>query len=100
MNAHLDLQIAKLLGQWHTPQPAGDAVARILLAVDATPSKSFFARRRLLIAAPALAAAMAIGIVSLGHRDPLPKNDPLLQQSALGVFSVAQPNTEAGDLPQ
>lgn len=100
MNANLDLQITKLLRQWHEPQPSGDAVARILVAAQATPSKSFFTRHLLFFAAPALAAAMAIGIINLRHDDPLPKNDPLLQQSALGVFSVAQPNTDAGDLPQ
>jgi len=99
MNTDLDLQIAKLLGHWHAPQPSGDAVLRILVAAQATAPSSFVVRRRMLIAAPALAAAMALGIVSLGHRDPLPKNDPVLQQSALGVFSVSQPSGDAGDLP-
>jgi hypothetical protein len=99
MNTDLDTQITKLLGEWHVPQPSGGAIERVLLAASASAPKPNFLRWRMLMAAPALAAAMAFAIVSYTSHDTLPKNDPLLQQSALGVFTIGQQSSDAEVLP-
>lgn len=94
-----DPQIKALLGHWQAPQPSPYAIAHILAAAGGSGVQAPALRRRLLFAAPALAAAMAWAVLSIGHHPIPPKADPLLQQSALGVFSVAQPGGGEGDAP-
>lgn len=99
MTFERDPQIAALLGHWQAPAATPDAVARIVAAAGSANMQAPIARRRLMFAAPALAAAMAWAVLSIGHYPVAPKTDPLLQQSALGVFSVSQPGGDGGDTP-
>ncbi len=99
MNADLDQKIAHALRHWEAPPPSPDAIARILAAAQPNPAQTLVTRRRMLFAGPALAAAMAIGIVSYSQHEALPKNEPVLAQSALSVFSIASATPDAEELP-
>jgi hypothetical protein len=94
-------QISGLLSGWVAPAPAADAVTRILAAAGAyhpaaiPPARNGW--RKALVAGPAVAAAAALAFILISFHEPLPVNEPALQQSALSVFSIHDQHNE--DLP-
>jgi hypothetical protein len=105
MTQELDLKIAALLGTWHAPTASDDSVARLLAAAgahghfpDAGQAKAPRAHRFLLIGS-ALAATMLFTVIGHDQHDMLSKTEPLLQQSALSVFSVSSATLDADEVP-
>lgn len=97
-----DKQIADMLAGWAAPAAHPDAVARILAAAgaQAMPAPRRWPRGWQLVGAPALAAAMVLGIIAWTPHDTLPKNDPVLQQSALHAFAMEPAGSDTADLAQ
>ena len=96
MSFERDPQLKALLSGWNAPSASDDAVARILTAAHSPKS---LGRPRVFAALSALAATLVFGVLTLTPHDVLPKNEPILQQSALSVFSIAAPHSDAEELP-
>ena len=96
MSFEQDSQLKALLSGWNAPSPSDDAVARILAAAHSPKS---LGRQRIFAVVSALAATLVFGVLTLTPHDVLPKNEPILQQSALGVFLAAPSHTDAEELP-
>jgi len=99
MRDDLDVQIGRLLSEWHVPAPSDYAVSRIIDAAQTPPARALAFRRPAWLAAPALAASALLGVMLLTPHPIQPKAEPLLAQSALNVFSVPNQSSEAEELP-
>ncbi|MBU6206629.1 MAG: hypothetical protein KGQ42_02960 [Alphaproteobacteria bacterium] len=108
----MDNKISAMLHDWQPPQRYGDAAQRLLLAaadnqqINVREAKQYFSHRGTL--APFSVLMMIIGAVSFSHSSVVPFNhstshiryetrtqteaDIQLQQEALNVFSINEPD--------
>ncbi len=104
MTDNLDARIRALLAGWQPPAPHDGAIERLLAATQRAASavqqpERPLKSRILLVGGPVLAAALVLGVFSQRIQQPLPTNEPALQQAALSVFSIHERSPDAEDLP-
>jgi len=102
MTMTTDNAMTETLRLWQAPPPSATAMQRILAA--ATPQSQVLRSdapqpmwRRFKLGGPAVAAALLLGVLIFVPHEILPKNDPVLQQSALKAFSIQPSGADAED---